>query len=80
MTNGLKTGGVLFIECLTEDMLSIHPEIDPIYLLKPGELRQEFFYGEIARNTEILYYTEGWSATTTSHPRATANLIARRIA
>jgi hypothetical protein len=76
----VKIGGVVFIECLTEDMLSIHPEINPIYLLKPGELRQIFINGEVARDLEILYYTEGWNETTTSHPRATASLIARRIA
>jgi tellurite methyltransferase len=80
ITYGLKIGGVVFIECLTEDMLSIHPEINPIYLLKPGELRQIFINGEVARDLEILYYTEGWNETTTSHPRATASLIARRIA
>jgi tellurite methyltransferase len=80
MTFGLKIGGVLFIECLTEDMLSIHPEIHPSYLLRPAELKQVFINGEIGKNMEILFYNEGWQSTTTSHPRASACLIARRIA
>jgi hypothetical protein len=77
--NGLKKGGVLFIECLLEDMLSIHPEINPAYLLKPGELQQVFIDGEMSRNLEILNYTEGWYSMTTSHARATSRLVARRV-
>ena len=80
ITYGLKIGGVLFIESLTEDMLSIHPDINPTYLLKPAELRQTFIKSEFGNKMEILLYNEGWCATTTSHPRATASLIARRIA
>jgi tellurite methyltransferase len=79
-TYGLNLGGVLFIECLTEEMLSVHPEINPTYLLKPGELLQAFINNEVCTNMEILFYTEGWYSTTTSHPRATASMIARRIA
>ena len=77
---GLKIGGVLFMECLTEDMLSIHPEINPTYLLKPAELQHAFINDEVGKTMEILFYNEGWCSTTTSHPRATASLIARRIA
>jgi hypothetical protein len=77
MVSGLKKGGLLFIECLTLDMVSVHPEIDPIYLLKPGEL-QNTFSGEFGGNLDILYYDEGWQPTTSSHPRAIASLIARR--
>ncbi|MFZ0531912.1 MAG: methyltransferase domain-containing protein [Anaerolineales bacterium] len=77
--NGLKKGGVLFIECLLEDMLSIHPEINPAYLLKPGELQQVFIDGEMSRNLEILNYTEGWYSMATSHARATSRLVARRV-
>jgi hypothetical protein len=80
MTLGLKIGGVLFIECLTEQMLSIHPEINPSFLLKPGELKQIFFDHDYVKNVEILYYSEGWQPSDTSHPRAVASLIARRIA
>jgi len=75
---GLKTGGVVFIECLTEDMLSIHPEINPAYLLKTGELRQVFSTGELGKNLEILYYHEGWQTESNLHRRAMADLIARR--
>jgi tellurite methyltransferase len=80
ITYGLKIGGILFIECLMQDMLSIHPEINPAYLLKPAELQQAFIIDELNTHLEILFYTEGWCATTTSHARATASLIARRIA
>jgi hypothetical protein len=76
---GLKKGGILFIECLTLEMLSVHPEINPDYLLKPDELRQTFSNNDLSMDMEILYYEEGWCSTPTSHPRATAGLIARRI-
>jgi tellurite methyltransferase len=77
---GLKLGGLLFIECLTEDMLSVHPEVDPIYLLKPGELQQAFITAPIGIDIEILYYYEGWSSSTSLHRRATASLVAHRVA
>jgi hypothetical protein len=80
ITRGLKKGGVLFIECLTENMLSIHPDINPTYLLKPAELQHTFINNEVGKNMEILFSAEGWFSTPTSHPRATASLIARRIA
>ena len=79
IVHGLKKGGVLFIECLTEDMLSIHPEINPAYLLKPGEFQQVFLDGEVGKNLETIYYTEGWYSTATSHARATSRLVARRV-
>jgi hypothetical protein len=75
---GLKMGGLLFMECLTEDMLSVHPEIDPNYLLKPAELKHEFIDGNLGMDLEILYYYEGLSSSTCSHRRAIASLIARR--
>ena len=78
--HGLKTGGLIYIECLTEAMLSIHPEINPAYLLKSGELHQTFSSGIMGQNLEILYYREGWQPSSTSHRRATASLIARRNA
>ena len=80
MTQGLKIGGVMFIECLTVDILSIHPEIDPNFLLKPGELQQAFLLSDIESKLEIIHYYEGWQSTDKSHPRAVASLIARRIA
>jgi tellurite methyltransferase len=79
MTRGLKMGGVMFIECLTEEMLSIHPEINPVFLLKSGELQRAFSLDEIGKYLEIIYYYEGWQSTESSHPRAVACLIARRV-
>jgi hypothetical protein len=78
--HGLKPGGILFMECLTDEMLSIHPEIDPIYLLKPGELQHAFIDSPLPVDLEILYYFEGWSSSTNAHRRATAALVARRVA
>ena len=76
--NGLKKGGWLFVECLTEAMLSVNPGINPAFLLRPGELQQTFQDAEFAQTLEILYSSEGWQATTTSHPKSIASLIARR--
>src|SRR4030043_2252641 len=79
MTQGLKMGGIMFIECLTKEMLSIHPEINPSLLLELGELRKAILSGETGKYLEIINYFEGWQSTITSHPRAVASLIARRI-
>jgi SAM-dependent methyltransferase len=68
----LRPGGLLILETLTVEMLSINPEIDRRYLLQPGELKAAF------GNWQILVYREGWVALDTSHPRAVARLVARR--
>ena len=68
----LWPGGLLILETLTMDMLSVNPEIDPQYLLKPGELKAAF------EQWQILVYQEGWIGTDTPHPRAVASLVARR--
>ncbi len=80
VVHGLRQGGLLFIECLTEDMLAVRPEIDPHYLLKPAELQNSFIDGPAGKDLEILYFFEGWTSSTRSHRRAVASLIARRIA
>lgn len=67
----LRPGGVLFFETLTQEMRSIHPEIDPLYLLYPGELRQAF------ADWEILAYREGWEEDCGGRRRAVASLVAR---
>jgi hypothetical protein len=79
MTQGLKMGGIMFIECLTEEMLSIHADIDPVFLLKTGELQQVIFSGETGRYLECLFYDEGWQSSAKSKPRAVASLIAQRV-
>jgi hypothetical protein len=71
--------GILFIDCLTEKIRAIHPEINSDYLLKPGELRNIFSTSQISRHKEILYSFEGWHSTGTSHTRPLAALIASRI-
>jgi tellurite methyltransferase len=77
---GLKLGGLLFIECLTEATLSILPEIDPNFLLKPDELLDAFIRTKASNNLEIFYYFEGWSSSSGPHRRAIAQLVARRVA
>lgn len=68
----LRPGGILIYETLMVDMRSIHPEIDPQYLLQPGELRQAF------PDLELLDYREGWTEPENRHPKAVASLAARK--
>jgi tellurite methyltransferase len=69
---GLKRNGLLVMETLTADMLQVQPDIEPGYLLEPGELRRAF--GDM----EILVYKEGWEEDDRNHRRAVASLIARK--
>jgi SAM-dependent methyltransferase len=68
----LRPGGLLVLETLTKEMLSVNPEIEPQYLLDAGELEAEF------RDWQILVSREGWVSIDTPHPRAVASLVARR--
>lgn len=71
-TRALRPGGILIFETLTTEMLSIHPEIEPQYLLQPGELAHAF------PDLNILLYREGWQEQPGRHPRAVGSLIAQR--
>jgi tellurite methyltransferase len=68
----LRPGGILVIETLMQEMHTIRPDIDPRFLLYPGELQAAF------SDWEILAYQEGWVETVTRHPKAVASLIASR--
>jgi tellurite methyltransferase len=68
----LKPGGVLIFETLMLDMLQIHPDIPPAFLLGKDELRLGF------SELEILVYREGWIKSETGHLRAVASLIGRK--
>lgn len=68
----LRPGGILVIETLTQEMHGLRPDIDPLYLLHPGELRAAF------GDWQILVEREGWVETSTRHPKAVAGLIACR--
>ncbi len=68
----LKPGGVLVIESLSLEMRSIHPEIDPAYLLEVGELERAF------GDWEVLARRAGWHTDPGRSPRATRGLIVRR--
>jgi SAM-dependent methyltransferase len=67
----LRPGGILMIETLTQDMLSIKPDIEPSYLLQPGELVQAFC------DLEILAYHEGKRISRDGRISAVASLVAR---
>ena len=68
----LRPGGLLIYETLSQEMRSVHPEIEPGYLLAPGELRGAF------PNLETLVYREGWVEHEHGHFKAIASLVARR--
>ncbi len=70
--NALRPGGLLVYQTLTQEARTTQPDIDPVYLLAPGELRQAF------SDLEILDYEEGWEPSRRGSPRAVASLIARR--
>jgi SAM-dependent methyltransferase len=69
--NALRPGGVLFIETLTQEMLRLHPDTDPAYLLAPDELRQAF------ADWDILVYREGWKKSRGGRLHPVASLVAR---
>lgn len=68
----LKPNGLLIIETLKIEMREVKPEICADYLLSPHELELAF------ADWNILYYQEGWTAQSTTHPRCVASLIARK--
>jgi tellurite methyltransferase len=68
----LNPGGWLVFETLTQDMRLRQPEIEPEFLLAPGELRKAF------STLEIESYFEGWTESDSGHPRAVACLLARK--
>jgi SAM-dependent methyltransferase len=71
-SRALRPGGILVMETLTQEMHALRPDIDPQYLLQPGELKKAFSHWR------FLYYREGWVESETSHPKAVASLIACR--
>jgi tellurite methyltransferase len=68
----LRPGGVLVMETFTADTRAQRGDLNPNYLLQPGELGQAF------RDWDVLNYREGWNAPDDGRRRSTASLIARR--
>jgi tellurite methyltransferase len=69
--HALRPGGWLVFETLTQEFLTIQPEVDPEYLLAPGELSRAFPL------LETVVYHEGWSLGETRHARPVASLLTR---
>jgi tellurite methyltransferase len=67
----LRPGGLLMIETLTQEMVTVQPEIDRAYLLQPGELLQAF------NDLEILAYREGAKVSRGGKTSFVASLVAR---
>lgn len=67
----LRPGGILIMECLTTDMLSVRPELQPDHLIQPGELLNHFGHWE------ILFHRSGWFTSEHGHEKAIDSLIAR---
>ncbi len=68
----LRPGGLLVFETLTRDMLVDMPDLEPGYLLEPGELRQAF------ADWEVLAYREAWIQSERGSRKAVASLAARK--
>jgi SAM-dependent methyltransferase len=67
----LKPHGILFMEVLTSEMIKIKPEIDPSFLVEPGELWEAF------SDWDVLHYHECWTEIDQGRQRAVASLVAR---
>lgn len=67
----LKPGGLLILETLTREMLTEKPDLDPAYLLEPGELPGLF------PGWQILAAREGWTVSGRGRRKAIASLVAR---
>jgi len=71
-TQIVKPGGIVILETLTIEMLSIHPDIPTDRLLQPGQLKTLF------NNWKILDYREGWFEERSGHPKSIASIVARK--
>jgi tellurite methyltransferase len=67
----LKPGGVLIVETLTRAMLAVRPDINPVYLLEPGELQTAFADWRVIAQRETWLADGGWQ-------RAVASLAVQR--
>lgn len=68
----MKPGGLLVFETMNIGILRVKPEINPVYLLQPGELMQKF------ADWDILDAREGWFHTDGGKRKSISSIIARR--
>jgi SAM-dependent methyltransferase len=69
--SALKPGGLVVFETMTVSMLDWKPELNPDYLLHPGELREYF------SEWDILDYRETWIPSHHGNRKAVASIVAR---
>ncbi|MGD2155710.1 MAG: methyltransferase domain-containing protein [Anaerolineales bacterium] len=70
----LRPAGLLVVETMTLGTRAFRPDIDPIYLLQPQELRLSI--AELGM--DILSYREGMTNSRRGTPRTVASLLARK--
>lgn len=68
----IRSGGLLIMETLMIDNLSVRPDYNPDFLLQPDELRRAF------GDWDLIVYREGWVDRGGRWPRSVASLVARR--
>ncbi len=68
----LLPGGILFFETMLIEMQTIRPEIPDDHLLRPGELKAEFY------DWKIIHLFEGWLDSDHGHKKAVGQLVARK--
>lgn len=68
----LKPGGMVVLETLNTGILTVRPDIQPEFLLQPGQL-VEYFSG-----WDILDAREGWFETDSGKRKSIGSIIARR--
>src|SRR5262245_5380359 len=72
IVDGLKPGGIVVFETMTQRQLKWKPDFNPEFLLKPGELL------EMLKGVELMKYREMDIEEGTT-PRSVASLIGRKV-
>jgi tellurite methyltransferase len=68
----LRPGGMVVMETMNTGMLTLKPEINPAFVLQPGQLVQYF------AGWDILDAREGWFETDGGRRKSIGSIVARR--
>lgn len=71
-SRALKPGGLLIFETMDVGILKVKPDINPLFLLQPGQLLQKF------SGWDILDEREGWFKTDGGKRKSISSIVARR--